>query len=425
MRKQLLLSALTILLLSINLISAVTIDLKETYRPGETLLATIQGNFIDALQVEQVYFYQDRIQIPLIYDLGKIQDRYYIYALLPNEEKNLSLIIKNAHYIENTIEYTRDLIKNFTVAGEMIDFSVSPGFIISNQDFEIRIQSKTKALTVSSDFIGEKQEVYVPEGQTKKIKFSIQNITDFTLTDLKISSDKTTYTIPTAILIEANKSDVIKSKIFRFSPSSRDIAVLVNSDRELKINLVNLGQADLENISFIIPEGLKQIVKIEPEELDLNQDESAEITLTIDSDKIGFSSNMIEAKADHDNEQISAFFELNMSVTENLTYNYTQEIKTCDYLGGEKCEQGKECEGQIIASLEGDCCIGDCKEKQESRWKYFWITLIILVLIGIGYLLYKRYKKPGKSASDILKQKQKSYEQRFEQREVRGKLTSG
>jgi len=414
----------TILITLLPLTSALTIDIQETYKPGQTALITIQGNFVKPLTAEQIYFYQGRIQIPLVYDLAKIKDKYYIYAILPNEEKNLTLFIKDAHYIENTQEFNQDINKNFSVQGNLVDFSISPGFIITTKDFEIRVQSKTKALDIEYNFLGNKQQVYVPEGQLKELTFSIQNIKEFTLTDIEISSPETTYKIPVAIIPNKTIEDegnIIISKKFRFSPNSRDIAVLLSEERKLKINLINLGNEDLKSIVFNVSDNLKNILNITPKEIDLPKDDSEEIILTIKPDKIGLFSGEILAKS----EEELASFKINVSVTQNLTYDNTQQIKTCAFLGGAICSRNEVCQATIQASLEGNCCVpaDSCVEKKtNSIWKYILLLIIIVVLFSIAYFLVKKYRKSGESASDILKKRQEKFEKKLANKEVRGSL---
>lgn len=443
MKREIIISLFLILFL-INIVSAVSIDFNKvastsssgffsslfgtgttstsaiTYQPGETALITIQGNFIDPLSSDDLYFYSGRIQVPLIYGLGKIKDKYYVYTLLPDEQRNLSLVVKNAHYIENSKEYKQDLVKNFTVSGEEIAFSISPGLIITNKDFSIKITSKNKALTVSSDFLGKKQEINVPASQSKKIDFSISDIKNFTVTDIKISGDSVTYTIPTAIITQTQQNDTsLISKKFRFSPSSDNISIALNSKEKLNIELINTGESRIENISIIISDELKDILTFEDKKINLDEDESEELVFDINSDKIGYFSGEIEAKS----KDLSAIFDLSLYIVGNITNN-NQSLKYCAYLGGEKCDSGQTCNGTVQASLEGNCCIGNCYiKKSPSFLTFFLVIFIILILAGLGYFILKRYKKSGKSSSEVLKVKQDLSEKRFRGEEVRGKLS--
>lgn len=424
MKKLVLIYVLLIISLLTN-VSAISIDLQETYQPGQTMLISIQGNFLTPLKDKQIFFYQGRIQIPLVYNLGKIQDKYYIYALLPNEEKNLTLLIQDAHYLEAGAEYKQDITRNFSVSGSLVDFSVSPGFIITNQDFDIRVYSKAKAVTIKTSFLDNEQEVYVPDSTSKKLEFSIQDVKNSTLTELTISNG-ISYKIPVYIISSADDTEnqTIDNELIlqelKFNPKSRDLVVLVNEQRELKINLLNLGNQNLKNIEFDIPTIFENIVTIEPEKPSLDQDESREITLAITPARAGLFSGIIEAKA----ENVSALFNLTLSVITNLSNNATQNKEYCAYLGGSICNYlTQECSGEIKASLDGNCCIGLCEQKKPSS-NWIWVIIIILILFGIVFFLFKRYKKPGKSASQLLKEKQERAEQRFtsSQQEVKGKL---
>ncbi len=414
--KRLVLILLSFLLLT-SLASAVTINTKETYSPGETLIAEIQGNFISPLQDKQIYFYEGRIPLPLLFDIGKFQDKYYLYALLPIQETNLSLVIKDANYIEATKEHKQDLMKNFSVSGNLVDFSVSPGFVITNQDFEIKVQSISKAVTVSTDFLGKQEQVYVSDSAIKKIKFPIQE--NSTLTELKISTDSISYTIP--VLVVSNITLSEKVSRLKFSPSSRDIAMALNEERELNIRLENLGNVDLEDINFTIPEIFKTMLTIEPKNLSIKQDDSVEIILKIISDQEGLFSDFIEAEA----ENASAFFNLSLSVSpEIINASNGSQLPTCLGLEGQVCKTSQICNGTEADVVGGKCCLADCLENPTTSSSWIWILIIVMALLVIGYFLFKKYKKPAKSSSEILKEKQTRAETRLTKPgpEVMGKL---
>ena len=41
---------------------------KENYQPRETLLATIEANILETISPDNVYFYDKRIQTPMVFD---------------------------------------------------------------------------------------------------------------------------------------------------------------------------------------------------------------------------------------------------------------------------------------------------------------------------------------------------------------------
>ena len=125
----------------------------------------------------------------MIYDLLKIQDKYYLYALLPDKQRNYTLIIKNAHYLESGAEKQEDLKFAFEVSGNTSLFTINPGLMVTNKDFDIKAESNVKTISLSANFLEANQEVQIPAGQTKTIRFSVSNIKEFTLTYLTLKSE--------------------------------------------------------------------------------------------------------------------------------------------------------------------------------------------------------------------------------------------
>jgi len=162
-----------LIFLFLPFVLAIETNLKEKYKPGETLIIKISGNFIKPLKPSDILFYSGRLYIPLVYDLTKIQNTYYIYALLPEKERDYTLIIKNAHYVEVGQEVQEDLKYNFSVSGNITPFSINPGFIITDKNFDINVESKIKSINLRTEFLNSTKEIEIGVGQTKKIPFSI------------------------------------------------------------------------------------------------------------------------------------------------------------------------------------------------------------------------------------------------------------
>lgn len=104
--------------------------------------------------------------------------------------------------------------------------------------------------------------------------------------------------------------------------------------------------------------------------------------------------------------------------------NDTESLSCYDI--GESCLENEECDGNVIPSIEGGCCIGDCIEQKKSSWgTIIGIILIILVLgfVVFVYLKSKKKQKP-KSTDDILKEKEGEFQRRMrdESSEVVGRL---
>jgi hypothetical protein len=153
---------LVVLLLVIHLISivsAVEITLsKEIYAPEETLQAEIYGNFIEGLELENIYFYRER-NIPVIYDILKLKDKYLLYALLPQKEGNYTLKIKDTRHETDTGVSTSDILKEFQIqtTNETV-LTINPGFVIAKDDFYIEVKaSKNTDIEAELEATGEKQ----------------------------------------------------------------------------------------------------------------------------------------------------------------------------------------------------------------------------------------------------------------------------
>lgn len=127
-------AVLFLFLMLFSLASAAEIRLsKETYSPGETLQAEIYGNFIDGISLENIYFYRER-NLPLIYDILKLKDKYLLYALLPSTEGNYSIKIKERYETESGI--SNEISKNFEIRkSNFTSFSINPGFVVARSDF--------------------------------------------------------------------------------------------------------------------------------------------------------------------------------------------------------------------------------------------------------------------------------------------------
>jgi len=186
-------------ILLIPTISAIEISLsKETYQPQETLQAEITGNFIDALNINNIFLYKEGIPrtMPAIADLTKYSDIYYLYMVLPNQQGNFSIQIKNTRYTDAGVEKTDAIIKNFVIERtNQSALQINPGFIKTSEDFSIKIKALNQNQEVSASFSSQKQNLSLIEDVEKTMTFSISNI-DSGKYNLIIND----YTIPVFII---------------------------------------------------------------------------------------------------------------------------------------------------------------------------------------------------------------------------------
>lgn len=202
-----------LLFLLFPLISAVEFDVKANFSQGETLMAKVSGNFLEPVLKENIFFYRGHVKIPVEYDIAKIDEDYYIYALLGDKSPdNYSVAVEGVSYKEGTETVEKNIIRNFTITNETADFSVNPGFIITEDNFSIEIQNlkdysiiikidENKTETEGGFFSfffqstdSENESVIVKSGEIKNINFELGNETSFR--KILLSTENLEYKIP-------------------------------------------------------------------------------------------------------------------------------------------------------------------------------------------------------------------------------------
>src|SRR3989344_5039402 len=137
MKKQ---AILFLLVLSITSASALSIIVPSEVDQGSTAIFTLQGNILDPITKSDLGFFEGHVQKPFDYDIEKIEDIYYIYALIPYNSKSYSLRINDVYFKENNEFKTLDLEANFSTSQQVAEFNVDPGFVITSKDsFDLQI----------------------------------------------------------------------------------------------------------------------------------------------------------------------------------------------------------------------------------------------------------------------------------------------
>ena len=212
MKKNLIIFFIFLLLL-LPIMSAVGFDMKEEFKQGETLMAKVSGNFLDPILKQNIFFYRDHVPTSIgSYNVVKIDDEFYIYAqLLGKNPNNYSIVIKDVRYMDMGKIIEEEIVRSFIITNITADFSINPGFIITNenfyieaqnfQDFEITINidaNKTETLggffSSLANNVNGKSSVTLNPGETKKINFELGDTTTFRLVGL--STENLEYEIP-------------------------------------------------------------------------------------------------------------------------------------------------------------------------------------------------------------------------------------
>lgn len=426
MKKSLAFIAL-ILIISISSIEAVEITLsKEDYSPLETLQAEITGNFI-SLNQDNIYIYNnlEPRPVPVISDFFYNNNIYYYYAVLPKTEGNYSLKIIDSQYTVEGDLTSESLTKDFLIKKTNYSYtslSINPGFIVSSNDFSIKIKSPFKNQLVNIDFIGTsiKKNVSLIEDQEKSIDFSINDI-NIENTVIKIND----YTIPVFLL---NVSGVEEKKELSFFPKSLDATVIAGNSYFFQVLIENTGNKNLTDIVLSNNIGLL----ITPDTIPtLPRYEKKLINISINISKNA--KNNISGRIFADYEQKTSSIDVFIALTKNqsnvnLSGTTILPDLSCSKLNGLVCIYPEKCTGESTESLEGPCCIGECKVDSSGGKSNNWVLgIIALVIIGlIGFVLYKTSRKKPKTAEQILDDKTKRFEKRMANEqtseEVKGKL---
>src|SRR3989344_5942583 len=155
-----------ILFFSLTLAGAIQIQLgKESYNAGETLIARV-----------------DAVLLNVIYDAVLSNNTFFIYAITPDTARDYTIVIKNIKYRENGIAKQADISKNFSVSSEKADFYVTPGFILTEGNFNIRAVTKKENYTnIKANFQNIQQNISLFPLGYKIISLSAKDIASFSI----------------------------------------------------------------------------------------------------------------------------------------------------------------------------------------------------------------------------------------------------
>ena len=391
---------LLFLILVLPFVSAIEFDMKTSYSQGETLIAKFSGNFVDTISKDNIFFYEDYVRAPIQYDLTRIEDEYYIYALLPEQQKNYTLSIEDVKYYQGSKIVEDDIKKNFSTTSELADFSLNPGFVVSSESFSLNIQNlQDSKRTIKITYDGKDTEFTLKSGEKKSINFKIEDVNQDNLKYIQLSSDKTSYNVPVYVFTN-EPSNTIGKKGLKFEITNSNISMSTNFEKRKIIYLKNTGEEDLTNISLSLTNELGSYINLSTKEItELKENSSKQIELLI---KSGADEKTIsgEIKAKINGETYaSTMLSLNF-IKDFIPTNTTNEdagniilTKTCEELSGKICSETETCEGETADSFEGDCCLSKtCNVKTASSMgRIIGWSLVIIILLFVTWFFFKKY----------------------------------
>lgn len=408
-----------IIFLSLSLVSAVEFNLKENFQIGETIITKLSGNFLTAVTRDNIFFYREHVRIPVDWGMAKINDEYYIYALLSGKSQgNYSISIENVRYVKGSEVIEDKIVRNFTITGETADFSLNPGAVVSGEDFFIKVQnlkdkqiivnvkiqssnSSARDILVSSGEASAKEmPISVKSGEIKRIYFKLGNGNpSFQFVELK--TENLTYELPVYISTASSESEAE----FRLEPSELISSIPTNSITRRTIYLYNTGEREIKNISFSLSDEIKPFVNISDSHID-KIDAKSNYPLELSF----FSPGEIEVsgtlKANIDGE-VMLYSQISLKFLSNyvpiINDSEQSSVKTCAELNGKICSSNEKCSQQTIYAKDNVCCPGTCESTGKKSPVGIIIAIAIFVVIIGGLIWFKKKYKKTKKPIDLLK----------------------
>lgn len=402
------------------LVSAVEIDMESNLSQGETLIARVSGSFFEPIADADITFHRDHVRVPMLFSMEKINEDFYIYAqLLGKQPGNYSMTIEDVKYYQINEILEEDLVKTFTISEDFSDFSITPGFISTNEDFFIEVQNlKNEEITVSSKLSNGTEKpagfleslfggletdslssITLKSGEKKKMNFAV-SIFNQGLNSLELKTENTIYKVP--VFVFGEQQVIIPDSEFSLDPSDLNVSFSSNSNTTRIIHLFNNGEESIKNISISLSDSLKlhAIILTETiDELDKNSSEKIEVVFIARGEE-----EVVEGQIKIDSEDLALEVEVFLNILDSYVSPEGGKVASCSELAGDLCSEGQTCKGQLELTSDGNCCIGSCQDKTSRNSTgiiFGWI--LILAVLGYGIWFYlRKYKKVGRIV-DILK----------------------
>lgn len=380
-----------LILTLIPFVSSISTTILPNYQPGETMIIEIQGNILEPIAHSDIIFKRSHVAIAVDYDVKKILDKYYIYAQVPITPNNYTLFINDISTTVNGAAEVIDYNSTFQVFGNLTDYSINPGFILTNTDFYITIKSNLdNSISLNSNFPSERSITINPG--VNNILFSINS-----LSNGFYSVVLGKYTLPVYLMSQTFNSS--KEFFINLFPNTIKETLKYNSSKSYNLSITNNGKTDINDIYFIYNKEIFSLDKETISQISPNNSVNLEINLKELKNPIFERISIAKDSYMLGNVTLEILFTENDSeVTNSSDTRYY-----CSELGGEFCSAEEICSGQSIQSLDGSCCVGTCilEEKSSVNWIIYSLIGVVLLIIVISYFRYKKTKIPKPKVTSI------------------------
>ncbi len=399
-----------LILLFLPLLSAVEFDVKQNYSQGETMIAKLSGNFLSSVSKENIVFYRESVKIPVEYDIAKIGNDYYIYAVLSGKSQgSYSVSFENVRYMKGSEISQENIVRNFLITEQTADFSVNPGFAVTASDFFIEVQNlQDKEITINiktelnttagreifavlNDAGTKSGSLVLSSGEIKDIQFKL-GTGEKVFKKIELKSSNFTYEIPVYIYASSTEE---KKEEFRLEPSELIVSASTNTDNKRTIYLYNTGTEELRDIVLSFSNSLKPYANVSNYKINKLAPNS-----NIPIDMHFFSSGEAEIKG-HVKASASGmltYSQISLKFLSNyIPPNVTAKdyaIKTCAQLQGTVCGSGEACNVTSIKAKDDWCCIrGTCVKTFKSyTGRIIGVVIVVVVAAGLVWFYKKKYK---------------------------------
>lgn len=366
------------------LISSLEINMDSQINHGETVIATIEGNFLDAISSDNVEFYRSYVRVPFDFDVANINSKYYIYFQTESKDpNNYSVKIKNVRYYVGSSVSTEEISKNFTITSEQADFNIDRGFVVTDGNFSIKVQnlnSNSITINVQTGFVsgssggffdcffknnevdinsGE-DSITLYSGEIEDIDISLGTICETTIRTISLSSGNTSYEIPVYIIAEDINCPVNDNNTY-----------YNNSDDEVDYKNETEGKPSFWDL-FKKPNQTAN--DSEENNNDNEDDENPDYDIVTDE-------NGSEYAVDNNGNVIDV----------------PASSKKCSELNGTICSSNQICQDDAFEyAKDAKCCLSLCVKKPASKtgkivgWTIIGLIVILLILFKIKFSKTKR-----------------------------------
>ncbi len=418
-------------------VSALSITLPENVNQGSTIIVTLQGNILNPIAKSDVGFFEGHVQIPLDYDIEKIEDTYYIYALVPYSEKLYTLKINDVYFKENNAFKTADLEANFSSSNLTADFNVNPGFIITRENsFQLDLYNNLNSnLDITYTLGNTEGSKTIPLQETSKLNIDTSKIKGTSLNHLIISSQNTQYDISVYVIrnqtfIQVEKNDSNNSIIeflegpnLQFSIDKIDETLKIGEGYEYPLVLENQGDEDSGEITLKVSDELIDFVSLEISSIEnLPPNAKQEIKFSIFT-KIPINLEggiLAESSKSSDELKIVLFAEENVEPVSSI-----KSKSLCKDLNGTICLLSQTCSGKSVPSSDNIfCCTnGVCQNpgnqttgegNNSNTVSIIIVVVALLIILGLIFWRLKKTRKKQITQSARLEPKKSSLKKDFD-----------